>query len=133
MALKANYFPISFADGVFGFYQYDVKFEPDLSFTGLKKRILANYTSRFPGGFLFDGTTLRLRQKVRDELINITADNAGGSPVQITITYTKYAEASAHEVMQSLNLVCRSLMAKTQMTEIRRNFFNMQLVVSKNF
>lgn len=123
--LKANFFKVSFI-GEFIFYKYHVDFVPPLLSTKEKKKTFFAHRGHFPGGMIFDGTVLRLRNKVRDETLKIQSKTASGVGVEIHIKYVGSDTSNALDVSQTLNIICRSLMTGTNLTEIRRNYFNLE-------
>lgn len=87
LQLKTNYFRIQ-RKKEWGLYQYHVDFAPEIDVTGVRKSLLRAHRSQF-NGFLFDGSMLWTTTRLENDPSTITTQRNDGSPVIITIKFTK--------------------------------------------
>lgn len=122
IALIANFFELKCK--TFVFYKYHVDFVPAVESTVEKKKIMKGHRNRFPGGYVFDGTLLRLRIKLREDNFEIPTRTTTGIATTMRFGYVGSDTPNAQDLSQTLNIICRDLMRNTRLVEIRRNFFN---------
>lgn len=120
--LKTNYFRIQRKKS-WGLFQYHVDFAPEIDITGIRKSLLREHKSMF-NGFLFDGSMLWTTSKLTDEPTVITTKRQDGSPVTITIKFTKEIVMTEAASLQILNVILRDAMQKLRLQLVGRNFFD---------
>lgn len=127
----ANYFPLELPTSA-RFYQYDVKFEPQVEGPGLARFLLRMHEGQL-GDWIFDGRAIMWTQKPLfgedEKSIELTSQGRDQS-TQYRIIITKTLELSADRlgpaVLQVFNLVYRRSMRFLKLQQIGRNHFSME-------
>lgn len=122
LQLKTNYFRIQ-RKKEWGLYQYHVDFAPEIDVTGVRKSLLRAHRSQF-NGFLFDGSMLWTTTRLENDPSTITTQRNDGSPVIITIKFTKEVIMTESASLQILNVILREAMQGLKLQLVGRNFFD---------
>lgn len=120
--LTTNYFKIQRKKD-WGLYQYHVDFAPEIDITGIRKSVLRAHRAQF-NGFLFDGSMLWSTTKLQNEVTTLTGQRSDGTPVIITIKFTKEVTMTESASLQILNVIMREAMQKLNLQLVGRNYFD---------
>jgi len=128
--LTTNYFEL-IAKPNWRLLHYHVDMTPHIDNTKVRKALLGAHRSSLPK-YIFDGssffTTTRLNAEDTPHTITTKRDS-DDQIVTIIIKFVAEIQPTDHHYMQFFNIVLRSAMAKLQLEEIRRNYYDPKAAV----
>lgn len=129
--LQTNYFRVT-KKGDESIFQYRVDFNPEVESSKIMSALI--YTLRPTiGGYLFDGTQLFTRHRIRHEVVEIpTREPVSGQPYVIKLRKVGTIDGTTEMAFMIFNLINRRAMNGLKLTLIGRNFFDAQAKISIN-
>ena len=119
--IKSNHFKIEQHED-FKLTQYRVDFEPEVTITNTKKKIIGdNKEALNLKRYIFDGNNLYLSKRFEHLDLETTFMDR---PMKIIIKRTNTVKATDPMAFQIFNLILRDSMSALKLQNIRRNFFD---------
>jgi len=121
IAIKTNHFKIEQHDD-FKLTQYRVDFEPEVTITNTKKKIIYENKEKLNlKRNIFDGNNLYLSKSFESLILDTTFMDR---PMKIIIRRTNTVKSTDPMAFQIFNLILRDSMSALKLQNIRRNFFD---------
>lgn len=122
--LTTNYFRMT-ERPIWDVYQYRVDFSPEPEIIGMKKRLLYEHKNLLKSN-MFDGSILFKIEKLPDEITELVSLDRNGSPVKITIKYTKLLMPTEGACLQLQNIILKRAMDYLGLVEINRQHYDVK-------
>lgn len=121
--LKTNYFRVSRRDDE-SIFQYRVDFNPTVESSKLMGSIIYNLKGII-GGYLFDGTQLFTRHKIRSDEVELTTkESTTGRDYIVKLRKVGVIDGTNEMAFMIFNLINRKAMAGLKLQLIGRNYFD---------
>lgn len=119
--VTANFIRLNFKENCV--YEYEVKYEPDQDYKGLRFKLLNEHSKKLFDVHTFDGTTLYLPSSLQEEVTKVISTNPfDDTKVELSIIFRRTRRLS--EMIHIYNVLFKHIMRDLDLVRFDRKHFN---------